>query len=160
MATKIGVISDTHSQSVPELVLDKLATMDMVLHCGDFCERDDYDVFKSLPEFKAVFGNMDSADLRKTLPEDLTFSVEGFKFGMTHGSGPPAKVPERAVSYFNDTSYDVILFGHSHVPLNEYRADQLLFNPGSPTDLITAPFLSYGLLTVTKRGVKGQIIRC
>ena len=53
---------------------------------------------------------------------------------------------------------DVIVFGHSHSPVNELRDGILFFNPGSPTDKIFAKYNSYGILTINKE-IKGEIIR-
>ena len=53
---------------------------------------------------------------------------------------------------------DVIVFGHSHTPLNEVEEGVLFFNPGSPTDKVFAPYNSIGILHVDKK-IKGEIIR-
>ena len=53
---------------------------------------------------------------------------------------------------------DIIVFGHSHKPINEQKNGVLLFNPGSPTDNIFAPFQSVGILELDK-GKKGTIIK-
>ena len=42
---------------------------------------------------------------------------------------------------------DVVVFGHSHVPLDERSAQgQRLFNPGSPTERRSAPHHTLGVL--------------
>ena len=44
---------------------------------------------------------------------------------------------------------DVVVFGHSHVPVNEEGEDgQLLFNPGSPTQRRAQPVHSIGELQI------------
>jgi len=54
----------------------------------------------------------------------------------------------------------VVVYGHSHIPWNEDRGGQLLFNPGSATDRRRQPRCSIGLLYVDDeaQSVKGEII--
>ena len=54
----------------------------------------------------------------------------------------------------------VVVFGHSHIPLNEEHGGQLLFNPGSATDRRRQPRCSIGMLYVDDEGesVRGEII--
>jgi hypothetical protein len=69
--------------------------------------------------------------------------------GLVHGhEGLGRTTPERAASHFPDA--DVVVFGHSHQPMNEWRDDRLLFNSGSATDLRRAPRCSVGILEVGK----------
>ena len=51
----------------------------------------------------------------------------------------------------------VVVFGHSHLPVNEDADDLLLFNPGSPTWKRKAPFPSMGLLWIENGDVEGEI---
>ncbi len=53
---------------------------------------------------------------------------------------------------------NVIVFGHSHSPVNEVQNGALFFNPGSPTDKIFASYNSVGILEVGDT-IKGRIIR-
>jgi predicted phosphodiesterase len=50
------------------------------------------------------------------------------------------------MSEFKGDNVDCIVFGHSHRPMNEMVKKVLLFNPGSPTDKIFAPYNSYGVI--------------
>jgi predicted phosphodiesterase len=54
---------------------------------------------------------------------------------------------------------DAVLFGHSHRPQREVRNGVLLFNPGSPTDRLFAPYNSYGVLEVGPQGMEARIVR-
>ena len=47
---------------------------------------------------------------------------------------------------------DIIVFGHSHLPMNEYIKGVLYFNPGSATDTVFAPYRSYGIIEIKKDG--------
>ena len=51
---------------------------------------------------------------------------------------------------------DVVVFGHSHIPINEPGVDgQLLFNPGSPTERRRQPHHTYGEIDLRD----GEIVR-
>ncbi|MBU1888025.1 MAG: metallophosphoesterase family protein, partial [Candidatus Omnitrophica bacterium] len=52
---------------------------------------------------------------------------------------------------------DIIIFGHSHVPMNEYIDGVLFFNPGSATDTVFAPYRSYGIIEIENGEVKAEI---
>jgi putative phosphoesterase len=156
---KIGVISDTHSQVVSKNVLDELKKVDLVVHAGDFCSLADYNQFKTLKEFKAVYGNMDDASLRKKLPETLVFDAEGIKIGIYHGDGAPKNIAERVKAKFSSEKVNMIIYGHSHMAESKQIGDVLLFNPGSPTDTIRAPFRSYGLIEIKNKKITAKIIK-
>ncbi|MDQ5815672.1 MAG: metallophosphatase family protein, partial [Actinomycetota bacterium] len=51
----------------------------------------------------------------------------------------------------------VVVFGHSHMPVNEDDGELLLFNPGSPTWKRRAPFPSMGILWIENGGVEGEV---
>jgi uncharacterized protein len=155
----IGVIADTHSQVVPQNVLDELKNADLIVHAGDFCTIDDYNHFKKLKEFKAVWGNMDEMTLRKKLPETLVFEAEGVKIGIYHGDGPPKNIAERVNAKFSTEKVDMIIYGHSHLAESKKIGDVLLFNPGSPTDKVRAPFRSYGWIEIKDKKISTKIIK-
>ncbi len=156
---KIGVVSDTHSFPLPAQMLQDFQKVDLIVHAGDFCTRDILEELKKLGEVRAVHGNMDGSSLRKLLPRSQIFAVGRFAVGLFHGEGPPATLLEKVRAEFQKSHVDVIIFGHSHQPMNAVRSGILFFNPGSATDQVTAPFCSYGILTVDENGIKGAIIK-
>ncbi|HEY82515.1 MAG TPA: metallophosphoesterase family protein [Dehalococcoidia bacterium] len=149
---RIGVISDTHAMTADELparVRMALAGVDLIVHAGDFTEKAVLDGLKALGEVKAVHGNMDSAELKRLLPEKELFVVKGRKVGLIHGSGGPWGIAGRIRQLFEDA--DVIIFGHSHEPCHLYLQGSLMFNPGRARD-------SFGLLTIDDE-INAEIIR-
>ncbi len=148
---RIGVISDTHVKTfsdIPEPILIALAEVDLIVHAGDFTERAVLDGLRTLGEIKAVHGNMDSGELKRMLPQQELFVVSGKKVGLTHGWGGPWGIADRARKKFSDV--DIIIYGHSHQPSNQYIRGSLLFNPGRARD-------SFGLLTIDDE-IKAEII--
>ncbi|MFC1703409.1 metallophosphoesterase family protein [Candidatus Omnitrophota bacterium] len=157
---KIGVLADTHipiqANDIPKKVYDILSDVDLIIHAGDVVNMDFLKRLKEIAEVKAVHGNMDSSEVRKALPDKEVLECNSFKIGVTHGSGPPIKQLESLKSYFNE-KVNVIIFGHSHVPVNETINGILYFNPGSPTDTVFAPYKSVGILEINGT-VSGTII--
>ena len=149
---RIGVISDTHvktSNEIPERILTALAEVDLIVHAGDFTEKAVLEELRALGEVRAVRGNMDSGELKRMLPEKELFVFNSKKIGLTHGSGGPWGIANRIKQMFGDV--DLIIFGHSHQPCNQYLQGSLLFNPGRARD-------SFGLLTIDDE-IKAEIIR-
>jgi putative phosphoesterase len=95
-----------------------------------------------------VHGNVDSADLRRLLPEERVVEAEGARIAMVHDAGPRRGRLERMRRRFGDRA-DVVIFGHSHLPLHEQALDGFqIFNPGSPTERRRAPAHTMGLIEV------------
>jgi putative phosphoesterase len=148
---KIGVISDTHATSfdqLPDQILRTLAEVDLIIHAGDFVARDVLDGLKRLGEVKAVAGNMDSAELKRILPEKEILVIEGKRMGIIHGWGSPYGIDDRVGGMFDDV--DIIVYGHSHYSQNEMKKGILFFNPGQAKN-------SFGILTIGQE-VSGEII--
>jgi putative phosphoesterase len=149
---KIGVVSDTHVQTIEDVPLSILKAMedvDLIIHAGDITERAVLEGLREMGEVKAVHGNMDSGELKRMLPDRRTIDVEGKQIGLVHGSGGPWGIAERVRPLFGEV--DVIIFGHSHLSFNEYIRGTLMFNPGRARD-------SFGILTIDKE-IKAEILR-
>jgi len=156
---KIGVVSDTHSHDIPAQLIADFQDVDMIIHAGDFCSLEDYQVFEKIADTQAVFGNMDDADIRKKLPEVRELEYEGIKIGVYHGDGARHGIIERILSRFTKNKPDIIIYGHTHNPMNEVIDGIHFFNPGSPNDTVAAPYCSYGILEINNGKFKTQIIK-
>lgn len=162
---KIGVISDTHiperAKAIPKEVLDSLKDVDLILHAGDLVEMKVLDILKNIcKDIKAVYGNMDSSEVIKNLPQKELLSIEGLRIGLFHGWGAPWGLIQLLNRVFKDDNPDIIVFGHSHQPFNKKEKNILYFNPGSPTDKIFSPYNSYGILEIENSSIKrAEIIR-
>jgi len=158
---KILVISDTHiprvAHDLPDKIYEEIPNVDMIIHAGDFVEKEIYNKLKKLKPIKAVFGNMDSSDLRNILNQKEVIEIEKVRIGLVHGHGAPSDLVDTVRGQFSDV--DAIVFGHSHAALNIKKNDVLFFNPGSPTDNIFAKSNSYGVLEVSGKKIEGRIIK-
>jgi hypothetical protein len=159
---RIGVLSDTHIPRVatrlPEEIYNVFKDVDMILHAGDLIDMSVLNTLEKMAETQAVHGNMDESEVLKALPAKRLINVGRFKIGLVHGYGAPFNLINTVKKEFIQKKVDVIVFGHSHSPVNEVRDGILFFNPGSPTDKIFARYNSYGILTVGHE-VKGEIIK-
>jgi uncharacterized protein len=99
-----------------------------------------------------VHGNVDSAELRRELPESLSLDLGEATLAVIHDAGPAKGRLERLRVRFPDA--DAVIFGHSHMPLHEERDGFQIFNPGSPTERRRAPTRSMGEATVTKGAIE------
>ncbi len=167
----IGVISDTHLDSVTEeftsLVKDRFLNCDILVHAGDFTATDVYFYLQRLTEgnFIAVCGNMDPPELRRLLPERIVFEKLGIKIGLIHGWGAPLDLEKRIQGVFYNDAVRCIIYGHSHNGANHLAkgpppvADNVLFfNPGSPTDRYFAKRRSIGYVTIQEDEITGEVV--
>ena len=111
------------------------------------------------PPVVGVHGNVDSADLRRLLPEERVVEAEGARIAMVHDAGPRTGRLERMRRRFGDRA-DLVVFGHSHTPLHEEAPDGFqILNPGSPTERRRAPSHTMGLIRVARGLAACDLIR-
>lgn len=147
------VLSDTHiperGGELAQKLYDDVATADLVLHAGDITS---VDFFKKLQkkchQLKAVQGNMDEPQLKKSLHRKEIIKIDALRIGLIHGWGGPRGLEERVLDEFVKEKPDIIVFGHSHQPLHVVKNGIILFNPGSPTDKVFSAVNSYGIITI------------
>ena len=158
---KIGVLSDTHipirAQDLSKEVYALLEKVDLILHAGDLVHLGVLERLKQYAPVRAVYGNMDYPEVRNVLPKRDIIECGGFRIGLFHGYGLPNNLLEKAKAEFNE-EVNTVVFGHSHIPVNETINGVLFFNPGSPTDDVFSPYKSIGLLEVNEK-IIGQIIK-
>jgi putative phosphoesterase len=156
------VISDTHAprrwKACPPRVAECLAGVDLILHAGDVCVAWVLDELSEFAPVRAVLGNNDGEDVaRWGAPETLEFELEGLPVAMIHDSGPSTGRLARMRRAF--PAAELVVYGHSHIPMDVSEDGLRIFNPGSPTDRRRQPHGTVGLLTVTDgRLVDAQIV--
>ena len=75
MATKIGLLSDTHSFLDPK-IKTYFAEVDEIWHAGDIGSLEVLDELRAFKPTKAVWGNIDEHKIRIDTEEFLRFKVE------------------------------------------------------------------------------------
>jgi hypothetical protein len=148
---RIAVLSDTHAprfwKACPASVAAVLETVELILHAGDVCTPDVLDELAGWAPVHAVRGNNDGVDVAVWgAPDTLSLELAGLPVGMVHDSGPADGRAGRLRRMFPDAA--LVVFGHSHIPLDEQHGDLRIFNPGSPTDKRRQPHATMGLLEV------------
>ncbi len=154
------MIADTHtrgmSRTVPFSVWPFLETADHILHAGDVVDPTLLEELKALAPLTVVMGNCDAWDVRDWgASDEAELELDGVRIAMLHDSGPTSGRRQRMRARFPDAR--VVVFGHSHMPVNDDDEGLLLFNPGSPTWKRRAPFPSMGLLWIEKGSLEGEI---
>jgi len=157
----ILVLADTHvperMTALPGKFLSQIKPGDVILHAGDFVRWEVLRELEGLATVHGVRGNMDESKIRRLLPESKIVEAQGKRIGLCHGSGSSHKLEERVYREFG-TECDVLIFGHSHAPLNKKIDDTLLFNPGSLSGNLVPPFAAtYGVLNIEGDDLWGEI---
>ena len=159
---RLAIISDTHlprgRRALPEECRRRLAAADAILHAGDLIRMPVLDHLQAIgPRVHAVHGNVDEPALRARLPEMLELELDGVRIAMVHDSGPSAGRAARMRRRFPDA--DVVIFGHSHMPLLEYHdGGPILLNPGSPTDRRRSPSHTMALGELTSGQARFELV--
>lgn len=152
MTRKILVFSDSHEEAkYMNQALARNGDADMIVHLGDGAS----DLTRPLPEnyekpLVLIEGNGEyygwiGVDRRYRPKRTETIDFAGKKIFMTHGHLYDVKYGlERIAARAYDEGADIVLFGHTHIPVSKYlpagteleyvgKTDRplLLFNPGS-----------------------------
>jgi len=155
----IGVLSDTHLQSVNEPFLRQctaaFAGCDTIIHAGDLIDLAILNAFQG-KEVHAVCGNMCNRATRQVLPDKVQIVLAGYSIGICHGTGPGHNIEERVFEQFPEAG--CIVFGHTHQALCRKIGHTLLLNPGS--FLSTGRYGAagtYGRITIDENGLNASI---
>lgn len=148
---RVVALSDTHAprrwRGCPPAVAEHLRGADLILHAGDVCVPSVLDELAAFAPVKVVRGNNDGPGVAAWgAPETLEFELAGLPVAMVHDSGPAARRTARMNRRFPGA--ELVVFGHSHIPLDETGDGVRIFNPGSPTDRRRQPHGTIGLLDI------------
>jgi len=159
---RVVVLADTHSprrwRRCPPTVAKYLRGADLILHAGDVCTVDVLGELSAYAPVRAVRGNNDGADIAAWgAPETLEWDLAGLAVAMVHDSGRASGRCARLRRQF--PAAQLVVFGHSHIPLDQAGDGLRIFNPGSPTDRRRQPHGTFGLLHIEDGSlIKAQII--
>ena len=149
---QVAVLSDTHSprfwKGCPPAVARHLTGADLILHAGDVCTADVLEELAAYAPVRVVLGNNDRPEVAEWgAPETLQLELDGLVVAMVHDSGPAGGRVARLRRRFPGA--DLVVFGHSHIPMDNREDGLRIFNPGSPTDMRRQPYGTLGELTIT-----------
>jgi uncharacterized protein len=148
---RVVVLSDTHAprrwRVCPPQVAEHLRGADLILHAGDVCTAAVLDELSQYAPVMAVIGNNDGPDVGAWGATDTAeLDIGGLRVAMVHDSGTAIGRLARMRRKFPEA--DLVVFGHSHIPLDESGYGLRIFNPGSPTDRRRQPAGTLGVLHI------------
>lgn len=120
---RVGLISDTHGLLRPE-ARAFAGSCDYIIHGGDIGSAEILDELSCLAPLIAVKGNNDRQVWAAHLPETEMIRVGGVFIYIIHDLSKLDTSPHAAGA-------QVVVSGHSHKPLIEFRDRILYVNPGS-----------------------------
>jgi len=123
---RIGLISDTHGLVRPE-VHQALHGVAVILHAGDVGGDEILDELMIIAPVQAVFGNTDDRG-NPRLRAAIDMVIDGLRIHVSHGHELGAPTPERLLARY---AADVIVYGHTHIPLVTEADGRLVVNPGA-----------------------------
>ncbi|BBH23717.1 phosphoesterase [Paenibacillus baekrokdamisoli] len=162
---KLVVLSDTHmlrmAKKLPERLILELKDADAIIHAGDWMEMSVWDMLQAYAPTDGVAGNNDGQAIIAKFGYRKVMQFGGVRIGVVHGHGSRGREGTETTAFhaFARDEVDVIIFGHSHVPLLKRRDGILLFNPGSPTDKRRQPLYSFGILRIEGSNLSAEHIR-
>lgn len=129
---RILLLSDTHSH-IDDRMLKYVAEADEIWHAGDIGNPEVTDEIKKLKPLKAVFGNIDGAEIRKEFPLNHRFFCEDISVWITHIGGYPGKYSPAIREEIQKNPPQLFISGHSHIlkVMNDKKLGLLHMNPGA-----------------------------
>ena len=124
MATRIGLISDTHGLLRPE-ALAFLQGSDLIVHAGDIGGPDILQALAAIAPLTVVRGNNDRGPWAASIRETEWLQAADINLYAIHDLARLDVDPAAA-------GIQVVVSGHSHQPLVDRREGVLYVNPGSP----------------------------
>jgi uncharacterized protein len=129
---KIGLLSDTHSH-LESSVFEYFKACDEVWHAGDIGDKTLLASLQAFKPTKVVFGNIDTPELQRALPENYWFECEGSVVLLTHIGGAPPQYNPRIKKLLKERIPDILICGHSHILCvsRDPVYNMLYINPGA-----------------------------
>jgi putative phosphoesterase len=156
---RVIVVSDTHmprmNKKLPDRLLKELQTAEAIIHAGDWTNLTVYETLAAMAPTYGVAGNNDGADIHRKFGLRKQLVLEGVRIGIVHGHGASKRsnTEAHAIESFKHNRLDVLVYGHSHIPVLKNVDGKLVFNPGSPTDKRRQARYSFGILDLTEGSV-------
>lgn len=158
---KIGILSDTHISKdldkINELLKKHFCDVDAIIHAGDYKNSKVIELIKQNKKFIGVWGNNDGNAVKELVKEKEVVNINGYKIGIYHGHGENKSTIDKAYDIFKDNKVDIIIFGHSHLPIIKTMNKTVMLNPGSPTSKRKERWYSIIILELEKNYINAQI---
>ena len=158
----VGLISDTHvpkrAPCIPKRVFEIFEKVDYIIHAGDLVELAVVDELDQVAPVLAVHGNSDGIEITNAFPKLNSMKIFDWKIGVMHDQNILYD-SDKLNGFAAENGFNVVVFGHTHVPSIKWEGKILLINPGSPTDPAgTLDKPSVGLLKITRQAIVPEIV--
>ena len=130
--TRIGLLSDTHGYFNPKL--EKFfSDCDEIWHAGDIGSMEVIKAIEEIKPSRAVYGNIDGTEIRKSFPKTQRFKCESVDVWMTHIGGYPHHYDSNVRDAIRKNPPGLFISGHSHIlkVIYDKSLDLLHINPGA-----------------------------
>jgi putative phosphoesterase len=129
---KILLLSDTHGYMGQE-ILKYVRQADEVWHAGDIGSIDVTDAIQKIKPLRAVYGNIDSTEIRTEFPRHQKFKLEDVTVWITHIGGYPNRYSKFIRDVIMQDPPDLFISGHSHIlkVMPDKKLNLLHMNPGA-----------------------------
>lgn len=145
---RLVVVSDSHGDRWNLFdAIEKEPSADVVYFLGDGY-REYEELFSAYSDKKIFIGVNGNCDLGSTLPAKDIRIIDGKKIYAAHGYAEKVKFGLFDLEDIaRSEKCDIVLFGHTHQPLNSYKDGVYYFNPGSVREGF------YGVIDITDKGI-------
>ena len=162
--TKILVFADSHGYcekmaDIARTLKSKASTLDYIIHLGDLV-RDAQYLQEKFPEIPVLYvcGNCDFSYNRKEQEKD--FEICGKRFFILHGHTRNVRSSLSSLkAVAEQKEYDMILYGHNHMPKQDYHSGAYIISPGSISEDRSGQGKSYCVIDITGKDICANIIR-
>lgn len=146
---KLLVVSDTHGDlfSLKSAIFSK-NDAEVIIHCGD--GNQEFERLKPMFPEKHFIGVKGNCDFCSSASNIETLTLEGKKIFITHGHLYNAKYGlYNLICAAREAKADLLLFGHTHIALEDYDDGLYIVNPGS----CRGSGAEYAYIDVTEKGI-------
>lgn len=129
---RIGILSDTHSHWDDKYLIH-FADCDEIWHAGDIGSEVIIDQLEAFRPVRAVYGNIDGAQMRRRFKETLRFEIEDCEVLMKHIGGYPGRYDASIRKELYENPPQLFVSGHSHIlkVIFDNKLNCLHINPGA-----------------------------
>lgn len=129
---RIGLLSDTHGHW-DERYAKYFSDCDEIWHAGDIGSMEIADKLAQIKPLKAVYGNIDSGDVRIKFSEKYRFKCEDVDVLIKHIGGYPGKYDASIRGSIFSRPPKLFISGHSHIlkVMYDKTLNLLHINPGA-----------------------------
>jgi putative phosphoesterase len=158
---RLVVLSDTHipdfAKALPAHLLPALRRADLILHAGDVTGSEVLDELAGYAPVHVAMGNGDRPGVQDwgALPV-VELDLDGTRVAVIHDTGPREGRERRMRRRFPQA--DLLVFGHSQIPIDAEHEGLRLLNPGSPTWKRRQPAPTYATVDIEGGLIRTSII--